>query len=65
MTAFKVTMTPDASDWAEDDIRRVAGLDGGLWKRCESEAEAGRVADQVTALGWTAKIEPMEDGNAA
>lgn len=65
MTAFKVTMTPDTSDWAEDDLRREAGFHLGLWRGCKDEDEAKKVAGQVTALGWTAEIKQTEDGNAA
>ncbi len=64
MTAWKVAMTPDASDWAEDDLRWDAGFHLGLWRGCKDEAEAVTVAGQVTALGWTAEIKQEEDGNA-
>lgn len=61
MSAFKVTMTPDTSGWAEDDLRWVAGFHLGLWKRCADEAEATAIGNSLAEKGWTVTIDPMEE----
>lgn len=65
MTTWKLTMTPDASDWAEDDLRWVAGYHLGLWSLYQDETEAGRIGKWLADRGWTVTIEQTEDENAA
>jgi hypothetical protein len=60
VTAWKVTMTPDASDWPEDDLRWPAGFDRGLWREFADETEARGVVNWLADQGWTVTIEPVE-----
>lgn len=64
MTTWRVTMVPDTSGWAEDDLSWETGFQDGLRQDFEDEAGALKQAETVTALGWSAAVEKLEDERA-
>lgn len=54
-------MTPDTSDWPEDDLRWDAGFHLGLWSMLRDEDEADRIGKWVADRGWNVNIEPVEE----
>lgn len=58
---YRVTMTPDTSSWAEDDLRWAAGFHCGLWQHVPDAETAAEHVKIATDLGWSAIMQPMEE----
>lgn len=57
--AWRLAMTPDTSDWADDDLRWTAGYGKGFWLDCAGETEARTVGEWLAGQGWTVTIRPI------